>query len=169
MSGSNTLDRTSWQIRFMKGSTFEAWQITSPLPAFRGSYGWNQGLLETGLFGIRPMPRLGPLLRGIETYSIRGKTNVPVLLDCSRWSGSHVDFRRPPPFEGVTGLQSFCINRHNGYVNGVFLDWSVRRIGLKELWTLKWYSDFDTTNRWTRAGGVQPEDWPQWMRNFKDY
>ena len=22
---------------------------------------------------------------------------------------------------------------------------------------------------WTRAGGVQPEDWPAWMRKFRDY
>jgi hypothetical protein len=22
---------------------------------------------------------------------------------------------------------------------------------------------------WTKAGGVKPEDWPPWMRRFKDY
>jgi hypothetical protein len=22
---------------------------------------------------------------------------------------------------------------------------------------------------WTKAGGVQPSAWPEWMRNFKDY
>ena len=30
-------------------------------------------------------------------------------------------------------------------------------------------TNIDTRNRWTRAGGVQPEDWPEWMRRFKDY
>jgi hypothetical protein len=54
-------------------------------------------------------------------------------------------------------------------VNGLFLDWSVRKVGLKELWTLKWNRQYDTTNVWTKAGGVQPDDWPEWMRNFKDY
>jgi hypothetical protein len=49
------------------------------------------------------------------------------------------------------------------------MDWSVRKVGLKELWTLKWYRQFDIANPWTRAGGVKPEDWPEWMRNFKDY
>jgi prepilin-type processing-associated H-X9-DG protein len=62
-----------------------------------------------------------------------------------------------------------CINRHHGGVNYLFLDWSVRKVGLKELWTLKWYKDFDTRGPWTKAGGVQPEDWPPWMRRFKDY
>jgi hypothetical protein len=46
---------------------------------------------------------------------------------------------------------------------------SVRPVGLKELWTLRWSPDFDTAGRWTLAGGVKPEDWPQWMRGFKDY
>jgi hypothetical protein len=49
------------------------------------------------------------------------------------------------------------------------MDWSSRRIGLKELWTLKWYRDFNASGRWTLAGGVQPADWPQWMQSFKDY
>jgi hypothetical protein len=49
------------------------------------------------------------------------------------------------------------------------MDWSVRKVGLKELWTLKWQKEFNTHNHWTKAGGVQPEDWPEWMRNFKDY
>jgi prepilin-type processing-associated H-X9-DG protein len=62
-----------------------------------------------------------------------------------------------------------CLNRHDGYVNGLFLDWSVRRIGLKELWTLKWHRDFNTAGPWTTAGGVQPTDWPEWMQGFKDY
>jgi prepilin-type processing-associated H-X9-DG protein len=63
----------------------------------------------------------------------------------------------------------YCVNRHNGYTNGLFMDWSVRKIGLKELWTLKWNRNFDTAGPYTKAGGVLPEDWPQWMRGFKDY
>ena len=83
-----------------------------------------------------------------------------------------------PPYHegsgfGIDGhpapLQSVCINRHDGYVNGLFMDWSVRRVGLKELWTLKWQRDLNTANKWTAAGGVKPEDWPEWMRKFKDY
>jgi hypothetical protein len=63
----------------------------------------------------------------------------------------------------------YCINRHEGSVNSVFLDFSVRRVGLKEMWTLKWHRNFDTTGPWTTAGNVQPSDWPQWMKNLKDY
>jgi prepilin-type processing-associated H-X9-DG protein len=76
---------------------------------------------------------------------------------------------RPRDMRRRFAMSSFCLNRHDGYVNGLFLDWSVRKIGLKELWTLKWHKNFDTRGRWTKAGGVQAEDWPEWMRRFKDY
>jgi hypothetical protein len=66
-------------------------------------------------------------------------------------------------------MSHICLNRHNECVNALFLDWSARRIGLKELWTLKWGPRFDTRGPWTQAGGVQTEDWPKWMRTFKDY
>ena len=49
------------------------------------------------------------------------------------------------------------------------MDWSAREVGVKELWTLKWHRQFETEGAWTRAGGVQPADWPPWMRNFRDY
>jgi len=66
-------------------------------------------------------------------------------------------------------MKKVCINRHQGGVNMLFLDWSARRTGLKELWTLKWSEYFETNGPWTKAGGALPEDWPQWLRKFKDY
>jgi hypothetical protein len=52
---------------------------------------------------------------------------------------------------------------------GLFTDGYVRRIGLKELWMLKWHREYDTMGHWIRAGRVRREDWPQWMSNFKEY
>jgi len=49
------------------------------------------------------------------------------------------------------------------------VDGSARKVGLKESWTLKWYRLFNTPGPWTKAGGVRPEDWPRWMRPFKEY
>jgi hypothetical protein len=62
-----------------------------------------------------------------------------------------------------------CINRHVGAVKCLFVDGSVRKVGLKELWTLKWHRSFDTAGPWTKAGGVMPADWPRWMSPFKEY
>ena len=63
---------------------------------------------------------------------------------------------------------SVCIDRHSGGINSLFMDWSVRRVGLKELWGLKWHRRYDTAGPWTEAGGVTPRDWPSWMRKFKN-
>jgi prepilin-type N-terminal cleavage/methylation domain-containing protein/prepilin-type processing-associated H-X9-DG protein len=72
--------------------------------------------------------------------------------------------------QGTSGeINHFCIDRHNGFVNMLYMDWSVRNTGLKELWTLKWHRAFVTTGPWTRAGGVTPSDWPQWLKRYKDY
>jgi len=77
----------------------------------------------------------------------------------------------PPAYDGARSnqMQFSCINRHPGHINGLFLDWSVRKIGLKELWVLKWSRTFDTAGPWTIGGNARPEDWPLWMRSFKDY
>jgi prepilin-type processing-associated H-X9-DG protein len=80
----------------------------------------------------------------------------------------------PPQHNGEwTGagaeMKHFCVDRHGGTSNHLFLDWSVRAVGLKGLWTLKWHKTFDTAGPWTRAGGVASSDWPEWMQGFKEY
>ena len=171
------------------GDTFTAWgklrfniEGRTILDCF-GSYGMNNWLSELikeeGQFVIG-------CSRGMEQYEksfwknsqVKGAGNIPVFLDSWWWCSwvKHTDV--PPKFEGdktafpcgcTNSIQRFCINRHNGFVNAVFLDCSVKKVGLKELWTLKWNRDFMTANGWTKAGGVQSENWPPWMRRFKDH
>jgi prepilin-type N-terminal cleavage/methylation domain-containing protein/prepilin-type processing-associated H-X9-DG protein len=164
----------SYRIRGKYGSTFEAWEIITPPPRFRGSYGFNHWLFNKTQFDtskdltyrIHYMDRQ-PCL---DIFPLRNRARIPVLLDCIVPGSQPDNFFGPPRLPGRgLGMAPFCINRHGEHINGLFLDWSVRRIGLKELWTLKWNMQFDTANEWTKAGGVQPEDWPEWMRNFKDY
>jgi len=82
-------------------------------------------------------------------------TDGPAVNEFAAWSSNH--------------MARCCINRHNGAVSCLFVDGSVRRIGLKELWTLKWHRSFETAGPWTKAGGAVASDWPAWMRGFKDY
>jgi prepilin-type processing-associated H-X9-DG protein len=67
------------------------------------------------------------------------------------------------------GVRRVCTNRHDGGVNILFMDWSIDKAGLKELWRFKWHRSFDTANAWATPPGVLPEDRPLWMRNFKHY
>ena len=105
-----------------------------------------------------------------RTIDVRGVAKIPVFLD-SMWRGGGPGYgignvRIEPPAENgewsgfKAEMHHFCIDRHHGFVNGVFLDWSVRTIGLKGLWKLKWHREFDTSG-WT--GG-----WPAWMKDFSD-
>jgi hypothetical protein len=103
---------------------------------------------------------------------VKGGAKVPVLMDCQYvyyWASSTA---APPTYDGdytTPEMHWICINRHTGYINAVFLDFSARKVGLKELWTLKHSRTFNTCGPWTQCGGVQPNDWPLWMRDFKDY
>jgi len=136
-----------------------------------GSYGANS-------WTYNPPPERTALQgRGSDMHwrhaYIKNSANVPLFLDC-RWPGggpSHTD--SPPEYDGEPyggrEMAWFCTDRHRGAINGIFLDFTVRKVGLKELWTLKWHKNYDTNGPWTGSGGVLPEHWPQWMRGFKDY
>jgi len=110
----------------------------------------------------------------------KGATNIPVMLD-SRVPLSYPLSDNAPPCQlvpedalnwldpSVGSMAPFCMSRHDAFMNALFMDWSVRKVGLKQLWTLKWHRRYDTAGPWTKAGDVQPQDWPQWMRRLKDY
>ncbi len=154
----------TWYLDVKYGSTFRAWEFSEPGPPLRVSYGLNRWPFDS-----QPI-RFGNA-REMNIFSQRHTAGIPLLLDCRKPHGSGSNYNPPPHYEGSPSgsMSPFCLNRHNGHVNCLFLDWSVRKVGLKELWTLKWSRDFDTANAWTMAGGVLPEDWPEWMRTFKDY
>ncbi len=79
----------------------------------------------------------------------------------------------PPEYENALQaddrdeMNRVCINRHqNGTINMLFVDLSVRKVGLKGLWYLKWH------RRWGFDDYGEPiplpTEWPRWMRKFPD-
>lgn len=113
-----------------------------------------------------------------STQNVINANQVPVISDNTWHDGwpLHTDTPVAMPFDfgwgdkGTTGeMNQCCIDRHNGFVNFAFADWSARRVGLKELWTLRWHRAFNVNGPWTKGGGVTGNDWPQWLRKYKDY
>ncbi|MDY0356806.1 MAG: type II secretion system protein [Sedimentisphaerales bacterium] len=157
-----------WRITGENGTSTAAWQILTPEPRFLGSYGYNTALFT----GFRTEARGNYEIRDLNTFTLREHASIPVLLDSiDPWPNLRLaDSTRPNNWsEGGDRLNAFVMKRHARETNAMFLDWSVRSVGLKEIWTLKWASDFDRANPWTKAGGVQPDDWPYWLRDCKDY
>ena len=166
---------TATTPRYSSRTSVWAW---SPLPddssrdthmRIVGSYGYNS---YNGWLAVQSYDRVG------------GHAGIPVVFDCSYSYAGPEHYHDPPEYEShfvgsrwefaggftrMVGITGVCINRHSGGTNMLFRDWSVRKVGLKENWTLKWQPKFDTNGPWTIAGGVQPDDWPEWMRRFKDY
>jgi prepilin-type N-terminal cleavage/methylation domain-containing protein len=117
-----------------------------------------------------------------RTMDVRGGNRVPIFGD-SMWRGGGPFYQNgdaqsnriaPPAFNGQWAgasheMKHFAIDRHNGSINHAFMDWSVRKVDIKELWTLKWHRKYPTNGAWTKAGGVQQNSWPEWMRKYKDY
>ena len=151
-----------------------AWQWQDEI----GSYGINGWVLNpvpgaTDVYGRGPIPYFW------RTSQNKGLNNIPVFL--GMWFTDAWPKDRDPPYvtsENCPGdaqtinnneMRRVCVNRHNGYVNVVFMDWSVRKIGLKELWTLKWHKEFDICQKYTQCRNYNPANWPPWMRKFKDY
>ncbi len=161
------------------GGSFRAWN--------GGRYDWEGVSVEYhGSYGVSScLPNI--ITRPGETFStdhwrrddVKGGGNIPLLLD-AQWFTSYPWWTNEPPYyEGATwnpgtgasalggGMGVFCIPRHGETINGIFLDRSVRTIGLKELWLLKFCRNYDVS----RARENEP-DWTTgtgWMERFSDY
>jgi prepilin-type processing-associated H-X9-DG protein len=140
---------------------------------FTGSYGMNRYVenMKGGVSGTDPAywRRAG----------LKGADKAPVLMDSMYFYYWGRSTDSPPEFDGdiQNEMNFICINRHTGYINVCFLDFSARKVGLKELWTLRHSRTFDTCGPWTICGfGGDAEAcaaaWDAeapWMKDFPEY
>ena len=114
-----------------------------------------------------------------KTPYVKGAAYIPMIFDCAGYQNAcpwHHD--EPPEYDGhwVQGtnddeMRYVCVNRHFKHTNGVFCDFAARKIGLKELWELKWHRN------WYKGTGDTPDynppvawnDPAHWMYGMKDY
>ncbi len=115
--------------------------------------------------------------RNINSGTKGQANNIPILADGQFWltRAKHTDFA--PEWDGQFLWENaskngemcrVCNSRHGQFTNGVFMDLSARKLGLKQLWKLKWHRRFDTTMG-PVSGLKWPSGWSEWMKDLKDY
>lgn len=152
---------------------FDAWRVPADQGGDVGSYAPN-GWMCNPRPGLTELWGRGPASDHWRTYQVKGAYNVPVFTEgwwvdgWPRETDEPAPWENKPPTLSAHEMQRLCVNRHGGAQFVLFADWSVRKIALKQLWTLKWNKSFETRGPWTKQGGVQSTDWPQWMIGLKD-
>jgi prepilin-type N-terminal cleavage/methylation domain-containing protein len=103
-----------------------------------------------------------------KRIDVKGAGIIPLIMDCAWAGGFPEDTHEPPQYEGQIDLgmeeiHRYCINRHDYSIDICFVDLSVKRVGLKQLWELKWHRLFNTNS-------IPPSyKWPKWMDDCRDY
>jgi len=144
---------------------YKAWFVNNKV----GSYGINARVCNPPPNATSPWYG-APLEYNWRTPNIKEASYVPLFLDASRHDGWPLPIDEPPEYRGQrdygvgNNMRRFCVDRHDGFVNCLFLDWTVKKVGLKELWELKWHRNW-IKDRTKAATPV----WPEWMRHLKDY
>jgi len=144
--------------------SLRAWAIGD----YEGSYGVNY-------YTPRPDPEDNQSASGgvtkylWQTADNKGAANAPLLSDCGIDGALPWPTDDPPEYDGdyhQSGdgggddeLKRFCVNRHEGFANSLFLDFTVRKVGLKGLWHLKWSKSWEVE--------LEPV-WPEWMEGMSD-
>jgi prepilin-type processing-associated H-X9-DG protein len=135
------------------------------------SYGFNEWLCD------RPTSEeeSSEYFRNIN--KVTTPSNVPLFMDCYWYDAWPHDIDQPPQENGSTTnlngrgyeMGRVCLDRHSQAINMVFCDFSVSKVHLKELWTLKWSKHYNIRGEWTLGGGCTPDKWPLWMRSMRDF
>jgi prepilin-type N-terminal cleavage/methylation domain-containing protein len=166
----------------MTPNIYSSWGIFSPshggiaslVPeGVDGSYGLNAYLLDPTPSAPATFESGIQLANFWRTPNVKSAADIPVMSEALRFDLWPQETEAPAATElaawSANHMGRTCINRHLGHENVSFADWSARKVGLKELWTLKWHKKFNTRGPWTRAGGVDDSAWPDWIRPFKDF
>jgi prepilin-type processing-associated H-X9-DG protein len=139
-----------------------AWKIDIDGQEHRNSYGINNWCydLRPGvdtIWGMADARR-----RAWRRIDQHGSVNTPMFLECYRWGGGPTLRSEPaPPDENArynTGFGRYCLNRHANTINVCFVDGTVRKTPLKELWNLAWHREYDLSR-------PRPE-WPDWLKSL---
>ncbi len=162
----------------LRGGTFTEWGPFPNSPSgsewydayATGSYGFNEWCVDVPAraqwWGL-------PHDNAIRKMSTRGADNIPLVLDSVFVDTAVYQTDAAPSNDeherdvysaswDNNAMKYYCIDRHSGGINGVFVDMHTQHVGIKQLWKLKWHKNFKL--------GVGPAGgWPSWTDRYKDY
>jgi prepilin-type N-terminal cleavage/methylation domain-containing protein len=126
-----------------------------------GSYGTNEWMCNP--------PREADIYEPQKywrTCQIRKPYQVPIMLD-AWWDQAWAEITDSMPLlpgewesVGTDDMPHFCIVRHPaGNNNGLFMDYSVRIVPVKEVWSLKWHQEYPTDGTLLPAELSDPKHW----------
>jgi len=138
--------------------------------------GTISGSYTVNLWAARPESDEEDPEKFYATPATRHASYAPILM-CGNWKDCE-----PEPFDTVWQTQEemvaegweptvnemkrLCHDRHGDFVNANFMDLSAGKVGLKELWIIKWHK------KWPRTCDHMPPgpgtEWPPWLADLPD-
>ncbi|MEN6306634.1 MAG: hypothetical protein ABFD91_02660, partial [Anaerohalosphaeraceae bacterium] len=155
-------NRWRWEINW--------WQATFPdllndpeVSQISGSYGENWWITHSPSEDSATYPDQNKFKRvGIAGVS---PASIPVMGDNGAFLARPTEASNPPDNDGdythINGdeMRRICTDRHaTGSTNWAFADYSVRSVGLKQLWQTRWHKNWKT----------RTPVWPAWMQKYPD-
>lgn len=143
---------------------YQAWQVNDKV----GSYGINGWVCNSPAKKV--MGEEADMVLWRE-FGVRNSDTIPLLFDCSQPVAYPRHSDRPPEYkEQVRAedserdqMRRCCLNRHpDATINCLFADFSAGKVGLKQLWELRWHRNWNANNE-------PPPQWPEWMQGFSEF
>jgi len=154
----------------MGGNATTAWgkisgNVSDRPAGMWGSYGINGWVYNTRTDMVYDKPAQFHW----KTPNVKDAARIPMFLDCALWVGwpdnsdGVPNVENPGDYPAVAdSMRRFIINRHHQAINGIYLDQSINKIWLKQLFRQRWSRRF-------QVNGDQPY-WAveaPWMASFK--
>jgi len=157
---------TGWDFRWLH--EYAAGEWWPYYDSSYGSYGKNSWVSDTNV--AHGAADCDPAVASYwDTVRVSEAGSIPLFGDCSMMGGFpnvHCEIpqeRIREPMAQGDEISRWVQDRHTGGVNMLFLDFSARRVELKQLWQLPWQRCWDLT---AAPDPQNPEIWPDWMNEL---
>ena len=132
---------------------------------FYGSYCMNEWVCNP-VFESGETPMYGDNKKYWRSTNVKGQSTIPLLAD-GWWDQAWAEaFDWIPTYPGEwesTGgddVAHLVVWRHDGIINMLFMDYTVRKVNLKDLWGLNWNRLSDTEDAPTE------DEFPDWLKQL---